>query len=78
MGSKSMPMTTPFALTLRMRKGKSPLGAVIEACEKITCRCFGDPDSESRKIIDGFGTTYHNTAPNAFALNPRADKDSPV
>ena len=59
-------------------KGKSPLSAVIEACDKITCRCFGDPDAESRKILDGFGTTFHNTAPNAFALNPRSDTDSRV
>jgi len=67
-----------FRAHLANEKGKSPLSAVIEASDKITCRCFGDPDAESRKILEGFGTTYHNTAPNAFALNPRADKDSRV
>ena len=38
-----------FRAHLANEKGKSPLGAVIEACDKITCRCFGDPDAESRK-----------------------------
>jgi hypothetical protein len=59
-------------------KGKAPLNAVIEACERITCRCFGDPNDESKGMLAGFGTTYHQTAPEAFVLNPRADTDSPV
>ncbi len=42
----------------------------------ITCRCFGDPDDESKSILEGFGTTYQETAAQAFALNPRADKES--
>jgi hypothetical protein len=67
-----------FRAHLANENGKGPLGAVIAACDKITCRCFGDPDAESRKILEGFGTTYHKTAPNAFALHPRADKDSRV
>ena len=46
--------------------------------DKITCRCFGSPDAESKKILEGFGTTYHQAAPNSFALNPRADRDSQV
>ena len=58
-------------------KGKAPLGAVVAACAKITCRCFGDPDPASREILKGFGTTYHDTAPEAFVLHPRADRDSP-
>ncbi len=51
---------------------------MIAACDKITCRCFGEPDQASREILKAFGTTYHATAPGAFVLNPRADKDSPV
>jgi len=65
-----------FKAHLANEKGKAPLGAVVEACDKITCRCFGDPDDESKGILKGFGTTYHDTAEQAFVLNPRADKDS--
>ncbi len=67
-----------FRAHLANEKGKGPLGAVIAACDTITCRCFGDPDAESREILKGFGTTYHETAPGSFVLNPSADKDSPV
>ncbi len=67
-----------FRAHLANEKGKAPLQAVIEACEAIECRCFGDPDAESREILKGFGTVYREIAPAAFVLNPRADKDSPV
>ena len=67
-----------FRAHLANEKGKAPLGALIAACDKITCRCFGDPDAASREILKGFGSTYHRAAPQSFALNPRADKDSPV
>jgi quinol monooxygenase YgiN len=67
-----------FRAHLANEKGKGPLGAVIGACDKIACRCFGVPDAESRKILEGFGTTYHQAAPSSFALNPKADKDSRV
>ena len=68
-----------FKAHLANEKGKEPLGAVVGACDRIICQCFGDqPDAESEKILEGFGTTYHETAPQAFVLNPRADKDSPV
>lgn len=67
-----------FAAHLANEKGKEPLGALIEACEKITCQCWGDPNDESKEILKGFGTTYHETAPDAFVLNPEADKDSLV
>lgn len=67
-----------FRAHLANEKGKAPLGAVIGACDKITCRCFGDPDAASREILAGFGATYEETAPNAFVLHPRADKDSLV
>ena len=67
-----------FKAHLANEKGKAPLGAVVGACDKITCRCFGDPDDESREILAGFGTTYHESAARTFVLNPRADKDSAV
>jgi hypothetical protein len=67
-----------FAAHLGNKKGKAPLGALIEASEKITCQCWGDPNAGSREILAGFGATYHETAKNAFALNSVADKDSLV
>jgi hypothetical protein len=67
-----------FASHLEDERGKQPLGAVIDACTKITCQCWGDPNTASKEILKGFGTTYHATAENAFVLNPKADKDSLV
>ena len=67
-----------FRAHLANDKGKAPLAAVTAACDKVTCRCFGDPGPESRKVLDGFGATYHDTAPDAFVVNPRADRTSPV
>jgi hypothetical protein len=67
-----------FVAHLANEKGKAPLGAIIEACDKITCQCWGDPDSASREILAGFGATYHDSGKNAFVLNPVADKDSLV
>ena len=67
-----------FVAHLANEKGKAPLGAIIEACDKITCQCWGDPDSASREILAGFGATYHDSGKNAFVLNPVADKNSLV
>ena len=67
-----------FKAHLANPKGEAPLGAVIAASEKITCRCFGEPDDESKGILAGFGATYEATGVAAFALNPNADKDSLV
>jgi quinol monooxygenase YgiN len=67
-----------FRAHLANEKGKGPLGTLINNCDRITCRCFGNPDAASREILAGFGSTYHDTAPDAFALHPRADKDSPI
>ena len=67
-----------FASHLEDERGKQPLGAVIDACTKITCQCWGDPNTASKEILKSFGTTYHATAENAFVLNPNADKDSLV
>jgi quinol monooxygenase YgiN len=65
-----------FAAHLANEKGKAPLGALIEACDKITCQCWGDPSASSKEMLAGFGATYHETGKNAFVLNPVADKDS--
>jgi hypothetical protein len=67
-----------FAAHLANLKGKDPLGNVIEACDKITCRCWGNPNAESKEILVGFGATYEETAKDAFVLNPNADKDSKI
>ena len=67
-----------FAAHLDNEKGRQPLGAIVGACDKITCQCWGDPNDASREILKGFGATYHQTARNAFVLNPSADKDSPI
>jgi hypothetical protein len=66
-----------FRAHLANDAGKGPPAAVVEACDTITCRCWGDPDAVSREMLAGFGTTYHVTAPAAFVLRPRADNDSP-
>jgi len=65
-----------FTAHLENEKGKAPFGALIEACDKITCRCWGDPNAGSKEILKAFGTTYQQTASDAFVLNPEADKDS--
>lgn len=65
-----------FEAHLANEKGKAPLATLIEACDKITCQCWGNPNGRSKDILAGFGTTYHETAENAFVLNPRADRES--
>ncbi len=67
-----------FAAHLANEKGQAPLGALIEASEKITCQCWGDPNDASREVLVGFGATYHETGSHSFLLNPVADKDSTV
>ena len=67
-----------FKAHMANEKGKEPLGALVSACETITCQCWGDPDERTKEILAGFGATYHETADNAFVLNPNADKDSLV
>ncbi len=67
-----------FKAHLANEKGKGPLGTLVGLCDKITCRCWGDPDAESRKILAGFGATYHETAKASFQLHPRADRASLV
>lgn len=65
-----------FVAHLANEKGKAPLGKLIEICDKITCQCWGNPNAKSKEILAGFGTTYHDTAANAFVLNPKADRNS--
>ena len=67
-----------FIAHLDNEKGKVPLGTIVEACDKVTCRCFGDPTDESKETLAAFGTTYHESASNSFVLNPLADRDSAV
>ncbi|MGP1679431.1 MAG: putative quinol monooxygenase [Burkholderiales bacterium] len=67
-----------FAAHLDNEKGKEPLGAIIGACDKITCQCWGNPSAASKKILAGFGATYETTATNSFVLNPKADRNSRV
>lgn len=65
-----------FRVHLANEAGKAPLAACAAACDRIECRCFGNPDTESRAILAGFGMTYHETAPQSFVLNPLADRTS--
>ncbi len=67
-----------FGAHLANDKGKAPLGALIDACDTIKCRCWGNPGASSREVLAGFGATYEPTAEHAFVLNPSADKDSLV
>ena len=67
-----------FLAHLENPDGKAPHAGVVAACTSVTTRCFGTPDAASRAILDGFGVTYHDTAPGAFVLNPGADRDSLV
>ena len=67
-----------FAAHLANENGKGPLGSLIEACDEITCRCWGNPNPGSRELLAGFGTTYNETARGAFELHPRADRESQV
>jgi quinol monooxygenase YgiN len=65
-----------FKAHLANDKGKQPLATLIGACDEITCKCWGDPDAESKKILAGFGATYHESAQASFMLNPKADPAS--
>ncbi len=45
-----------FRAHLANEKGQGPLGSLAGDCDKITVRCFGNPDPGSREILGGFGT----------------------
>jgi hypothetical protein len=55
-----------FAAHLANEKGKAPLDALLEASDKITCQCWGNPNAKSKETLAGFGATYHETAKQAF------------
>jgi hypothetical protein len=65
-----------FKAHLDNKKGKEPLAILVGACDKITCKCWGDPDAESKKILAGFGATYYETAEASFLLHAKADRAS--
>jgi len=67
-----------FKAHLDNKAGKEPLATLVGACDKITCKCWGDPDAESKKILAGFGSTYHETAEASFLLHPKADRASRI
>jgi hypothetical protein len=67
-----------FAAHLADSRSKGPLGTLVEACDKIACQCWGNPNAGSRERLAGFGATYHETATGAFVLNPKADRDSRI
>jgi quinol monooxygenase YgiN len=67
-----------FRSHLANERGQAPLSSLAAACDKITVRCFGDPDPASREILAGFGTTYFETAPESFVLHPYSDRESRV
>lgn len=59
-----------FAAHLADDRGKGPLGVLVQACDTITCQCWGNPDAASKEALAGFGATYEATGENAFVLNP--------
>jgi hypothetical protein len=67
-----------FKARLDNQMGKEPFAALVGACGKITCKCWGDPTEESKKILARFGATYHETAKASFLLHPNAHAASPV
>lgn len=67
-----------FVAHLENEKGEEPLNTIVGTCDKIVCRCWGDPNEGSKNILANFGATYESTGTNSFVLNPSADKDSLV
>jgi hypothetical protein len=71
--------TSGTDIAARPLRGKGRAAPPVrEACDKITCRCWGNPNAGSKEILAGFGATYEETAKDAFVLNPKADRDSKV
>ena len=67
-----------FKAHLANERGAGPLASLIDACDTITCRCWGDPDEGSKEILNGFGTSYYGSGESSFSLHPRANRDSLV
>ena len=77
-GLRSMQPTRRSRRTSPTRKARVHWPPLIDACDKITCQCWGNPNAGSKEILADFGPIYHETATNAFLLNPRADRDSRI
>jgi hypothetical protein len=65
-----------FKAHLENPKAGAPLGQLIEACGRITCRCWGDLNAETRNLLADFKPSFQDTAPDSFILHPRADRAS--
>ena len=50
-----------FKAHLANEKGKEPLGALVGGSDKLTVRCFGDPNDESKSILEGSGRPIMRT-----------------
>lgn len=67
-----------FKAHLENRKAKEPLATLISVCDDVTCRCWGDPDTQSKRLLSDFAPVYCETAQESFVLHPKADRTSKV
>ncbi len=67
-----------FKAHLANPKGQGPLQTLITLCDDIACRCWGDPDAQSKELLADFGAIYEDTAEAAYVLHPHADARSRV
>lgn len=65
-----------FKAHLANRKGRPALETLITLCDDIVCRCWGDPDAQSKELLADFDTVYEATAESAYVLHPQADPKS--
>ena len=67
-----------FASHLDDPAASKPLGELIDCCSKVSCRCWGDPNSASKERLKAFAAEYQNTGKGSFVLNPNADSHSSI
>ncbi|HTT07005.1 MAG TPA: hypothetical protein VMF64_17130 [Steroidobacteraceae bacterium] len=67
-----------FKAHLANQKGQAPLQTLITLCDDIVCRCWGDPDAQSKGLLADFEAVYEDTAKAAYVLHPQADARSRV
>ena len=67
-----------FKAHLANHKGQAPLQTLITLCDDIVCRCWGDPDAQSKELLADFDAVYEDTAQAAYVLHPHADVKSRV
>lgn len=67
-----------FKAHLANPKGQGPLQTLVTPCDDIGCRCWGEPDRESKELLADFGAIYEDTAEGAYVLHPKADARSKV